>query len=33
LRGHHRLTDDEKHIVKTIIESMPLKHETTRWAA
>lgn len=28
-----RLTDDKKHIVKTVIESILLKHEATRWAA
>ncbi len=28
-----RLTPEEKHIVKTVIESILLKHEATRWAA
>ena len=28
-----RLTDEEKHIVKTIIESIILNHEAKRWAA
>lgn len=28
-----RLTPDEKHIVKTIIESIILNHEAKRWAA
>ncbi len=28
-----RLSDDEKHVVKTLIESILLKHEATRWAA
>jgi transcriptional regulator with XRE-family HTH domain len=28
-----RLTDEEKHIVKTVIESILLRHEAGRWAA
>jgi transcriptional regulator with XRE-family HTH domain len=28
-----RLSDEEKHVVKTVIESILLKHEATRWAA
>ena len=28
-----RLSDDEKHVVKTVIESILLKHEARRWAA
>lgn len=28
-----RLTTDEKHILKTIIESILLSHEAKRWAA
>lgn len=27
-----RLTDEEKHIVKTVIESILLRHEAGRWA-
>ena len=28
-----RLTDDEKRVVKTVIESIILNHEAKRWAA
>jgi hypothetical protein len=28
-----RLSDDEKHVVKAVIESILLSHETKRWAA
>ena len=28
-----RLTDDEKHVVKAVIESILLSHEAKRWAA
>jgi transcriptional regulator with XRE-family HTH domain len=28
-----RLSDDEKHVVKAVIESILLSHEAKRWAA
>jgi transcriptional regulator with XRE-family HTH domain len=28
-----RLSDDERHVVKTVIESILLSHEAKRWAA
>lgn len=33
LEATTRLTDDEKHVLKTVTESILLSHEAKRWAA